>query len=81
VIECDIENPSDSPHGCPPAVSQVAAYRNGKIHRLNWHFPVRAARYEDLDTTEGAEPHAGSSAARGAYRHWGPWAKSLDSLS
>jgi RNA polymerase sigma factor (sigma-70 family) len=60
VIECDIENPPDSPHGCPPAVSQVAVYRAGKIHRLNWHFPVKAARYEALDTAEGADPHAGA---------------------
>jgi RNA polymerase sigma factor (sigma-70 family) len=59
LIECDIENPPDSPHTCPPAVSQVAAYRDGKIHRLHWHFPVKAARYEDLDTAEGVEPHVG----------------------
>ena len=59
VIECDIENPSDSPHTCPPAVSQVAVYRDGKIHRLNWHFPVKAARYEALDTAESTDPHAG----------------------
>ena len=59
VIECDIENPPDSPHTCPPAVSQVAGYRDGKIYRLHWHFPVKAARYEALDTTEGADPHAG----------------------
>src|SRR5215208_5667964 len=44
---------------CPPAVSQVAGYRGGKIHRLHWHFPLRAARYEDLDSAEGTEPHAG----------------------
>jgi RNA polymerase sigma factor (sigma-70 family) len=59
VIECDIENPPDGSHSCPPAVSQVAGYRDGKIHRLNWHFPVKAARYEALDTAEGADPHAG----------------------
>jgi RNA polymerase sigma factor (sigma-70 family) len=59
VIECDIENPPDSPHTCPPAVSQVAGYRDGKIHRLHWHFPAKAARYEDLDMAEGAEPQTG----------------------
>ncbi len=59
VIECDIENPPDSPHICPPAVSQVAGYRDGKIHRLHWHFPAKAARYEGLDTAESADPHLG----------------------
>jgi RNA polymerase sigma factor (sigma-70 family) len=59
VIECDIENPPDNPHCCPPAVSQVAGYRDGKIHHLLWHFPVKAARYEALDTAEGAEPRVG----------------------
>jgi RNA polymerase sigma factor (sigma-70 family) len=59
VIECDIENPPDSPHTCPPAVSQVASYRDGKIHRLHWHFPAKAARYEALDMAEGADPQTG----------------------
>jgi RNA polymerase sigma factor (sigma-70 family) len=39
VIECDIEGPPDNPRGCPPAFSQVAVYRGGKIHRLHWYLP------------------------------------------
>jgi RNA polymerase sigma factor (sigma-70 family) len=38
VIECDVENPPDNPRRCPPAVSQVAVYRDGKIHRMHWYL-------------------------------------------
>lgn len=44
VIECDLEGPPDDPHHCPPAISQVAVYRDGKIHRLHWYFPPRPVR-------------------------------------
>jgi RNA polymerase sigma factor (sigma-70 family) len=44
VIECDLESPPDDPHHCPPAVSQVAVYRDGKIHRLHWYLPPRPVR-------------------------------------
>ncbi len=44
VIECDIESPPDNPRGCPPTFSQVAFYRDEKIHRLHWHLPPRPAR-------------------------------------
>jgi RNA polymerase sigma factor (sigma-70 family) len=44
VIECDLESPPDDPDHCPSAISQVAVYRNGKIHRLHWHLPPRPVR-------------------------------------
>jgi RNA polymerase sigma factor (sigma-70 family) len=44
VIECDIETPPDNPRGCPPSFSQVAFYRDEKIHRLHWHLPPRPVR-------------------------------------
>jgi RNA polymerase sigma factor (sigma-70 family) len=44
VIEFDIESPPGNPRGCPPAFSQVAFYRDDKIHRLHWHLPPRPVR-------------------------------------
>jgi RNA polymerase sigma factor (sigma-70 family) len=44
VIECDIETPPDNPRGCPPSFSQVAFYRDEKIHRLHWQLPPRPVR-------------------------------------
>ncbi len=41
IIECDIENPPDNPYRCPPALSQVAIYRDGKIHRIHWYLAPR----------------------------------------
>jgi RNA polymerase sigma factor (sigma-70 family) len=44
VIECDLESPPDKPSHCPPTFSQVAVYRDDKIHRLHWHIPPRPVR-------------------------------------
>jgi RNA polymerase sigma factor (sigma-70 family) len=44
VIECDLESPPDDPDHCPPAISQVAVYRDGRIHRLHWYLPPRPVR-------------------------------------
>ena len=44
VIECDLESPPDDPEHCPPTISQVAVYRDGKIHRLHWYLPPRPVR-------------------------------------
>ncbi len=44
VIECDLESPPDSPHHCPPAVSQVAVFRDGKIYRMHWYLAPRPVR-------------------------------------
>ncbi len=44
VIECDLTSPPEDPHHCPPTMSQVALYREEKIHRLHWHMPPRAVR-------------------------------------
>ncbi len=44
VIELDVESPPDDPHHCPSAISQVAIYRDGKIHRLHWYLPPRPVR-------------------------------------
>jgi RNA polymerase sigma factor (sigma-70 family) len=41
IIECDIENSPEDPFHCPPAVSQVAFYRDGRICRLRWHLAPR----------------------------------------
>ncbi len=41
IIECDIENPPDDPSHCPPAISQVAFYRDGRITRMRWHLAPR----------------------------------------
>jgi RNA polymerase sigma factor (sigma-70 family) len=51
VIECNLECPPDNPHHCPPTFSQVALYRDDKIHRLHWHFPPRPVRegYREAD--------------------------------
>jgi RNA polymerase sigma factor (sigma-70 family) len=51
VIECDLESPRDNPHHCPPTFSQVAVYRDDKIHRLHWHMPPRPVResYREAD--------------------------------
>ncbi len=51
VIECDIENPSDDPFHCPPAISQVAFYRDGKIRRMRWHLPPRLTGEDVLGAT------------------------------
>ena len=50
VIECDVENPPDNPRRCPTAFSQVAVYREGKIHRMHWYLasrPVREGSWEE----------------------------------
>ena len=41
VIEFDIETPPENPRGCPATFSQVAFYRDEKIHRLHWYLPLR----------------------------------------
>ena len=51
IIECDIENPSDDPFHCPPAISQVAFYRDGKIRRMRWHLPPRTSREDGREET------------------------------
>lgn len=51
IIECDIENPSDDPFHCPPAISQVAFYRDGKIRRMRWHLPPRPSTEDDQQET------------------------------
>jgi len=44
VIEFEIETPPGNPRGCPPTFSQVAFYRDEKIHRMHWHLPPRPVR-------------------------------------
>jgi RNA polymerase sigma factor (sigma-70 family) len=61
VIECDAESPPEYPEHCPPAISQVAVYREGRIYRLHWYFPLRPAREDHWEETlpppaEGSEP-------------------------
>jgi RNA polymerase sigma-70 factor (ECF subfamily) len=51
VIECGLESPPEDPHHCPPTMSQVALYRDEKIHRLHWQLPPRPVResYREAD--------------------------------
>ncbi len=51
VIECDFESPPEDPEHCPSGVSQVAVYRDGKIHRLHWYLPPRPAREDHWEET------------------------------
>jgi RNA polymerase sigma factor (sigma-70 family) len=51
VIELDVESPPDDPHHCPSAISQVAVYRGGKIHRLHWYLPPRPVREGNWEET------------------------------
>jgi RNA polymerase sigma-70 factor (ECF subfamily) len=51
VIECDVDSPPEHPEHCPPVISQVAVYREGRIYRLHWYFPLRPAREEHWEET------------------------------
>ena len=51
VIECDLESPPDDPDHCPPAITEVAVYRDGKIHRLHWYLPPRPVREGNWEET------------------------------
>ncbi len=51
VIECDLESPPDDPEHCPSAISQVAVYRDGRIHRLHWYLPPRPVREGNWEET------------------------------
>jgi RNA polymerase sigma factor (sigma-70 family) len=51
VIECDLESPPDDPDHCPPTISQVAVYRDGKMHRLHWYLPPRPVRESNWEET------------------------------
>lgn len=44
VIECAVENPPENPFHCPPAFSQVAVYRDGRIYRMYWYLAPRPER-------------------------------------
>ena len=41
MIEGSYENPSDDPYRCPPAISMVGFYREGRIPRMHLHFASR----------------------------------------
>ena len=49
VIEGGYVNPPDDPIRCPPAISMVGFYRNGKIPRMHLHFAPRVEG-EDKET-------------------------------
>lgn len=46
VFEGDFENPSEDPFHCPPAMTQVFSYRNGRIHQVRFYY---APRHEQED--------------------------------
>jgi RNA polymerase sigma factor (sigma-70 family) len=41
VVEGDYENPPDNPFRCPPAISMVSFYRDGRIPRMHLHYASR----------------------------------------
>jgi hypothetical protein len=41
VVEGDYENPPDDPFRCPPAISMVSFYRDGRIPRMYLHYASR----------------------------------------
>lgn len=41
IIEGDYENPPDDPFRCPPAISMVSFYRDGRIPQMHLHFASR----------------------------------------
>jgi RNA polymerase sigma-70 factor (ECF subfamily) len=49
VIEGNYENPPDDPLRCPPAISMVALYHEGRIDRMRLHF---ASRPEDEEARQ-----------------------------
>lgn len=51
VIECDAESPPGDPGHCPSTISQVAVYRDGKIHRMHWYLPPRPVREGQWEET------------------------------
>ena len=50
VIEGEYENPPDDPFRCPPAISMVGFYHDGRIPRMHLHFAPSPER-------EGTETH------------------------
>jgi len=57
VVECDVANPPEDPFHCPPAFSQVALYREGRIRRMYWYLPPRP-KGEGAWQVVPAEPRA-----------------------
>lgn len=57
IIECDLENSPEDPLHCPPAVSQVLFYRDGRIRRARWHLAPHQ-RSEDSYEENFLEPLA-----------------------
>jgi RNA polymerase sigma-70 factor (ECF subfamily) len=51
VIEFDVESPPDDPDHCPSTISQVAVYRDGKIHRIHWYLPPRPVKEGNWEET------------------------------
>jgi RNA polymerase sigma factor (sigma-70 family) len=49
VIEGNYENPPDDPLRCPPAISMVSLYHEGRIDRMRLHF---ASRPEDEEARQ-----------------------------
>lgn len=47
VVEGDYENPPDDPFRCPPAISMVSFYSDGRIPRMHLHFALRPDREEE----------------------------------
>lgn len=44
VFEGSFENPPDDPFHCPPAMTQVFSYRNGRIQQVRFYYASRPGR-------------------------------------
>lgn len=44
VFEGDFENPPEDPFHCPPAMTQVYSYRDGRIHQVRFYYASRPDR-------------------------------------
>src|SRR3989337_2231175 len=47
IVEGNYENPSDDPFRCPPAISMVGFYRDGRIPRMHLHFASHPQRIDE----------------------------------
>ena len=47
IVEGNYENPLDDPFRCPPAISMVGFYRDGRIPRMHLHFASHPQRKDE----------------------------------
>jgi RNA polymerase sigma factor (sigma-70 family) len=52
IVEGDYENPPDDPFRCPPAISMVGFYRDGRIPRMHLYFAAHPEREDEESPQE-----------------------------